>query len=79
MRTGVRFSIVASFIECCEDEVPANDIFCSEYPDDGKSILLDANENAYGHGINLSSINGSNGQQKLGQLDLASLNRYPDP
>ena len=49
---------------------------CSDYKDDGKNILLDANENAYGPGLALdgeSTLSSSIG------VDLLGLNRYPDP
>ena len=51
----------------------------SDYKDDGHNILLDANENAYGPGLDLDS-NGSyaNGTSSP-QVDFLSLNRYPDP
>jgi len=46
-----------------------------DYKDDGTNILLDANENAYGPGLDLESA------RKAIALDLKSmkLNRYPDP
>ena len=58
----------------------------SDYKDDGTNILLDANENAYGPGLDLSGDSHlSNGvvdshppSSKL-QVDFLGLNRYPDP
>lgn len=51
----------------------------SDYKDDGKNILLDANENAYGPGLAL----GTNGHLSNGssapEVDFLGLNRYPDP
>ena len=51
----------------------------SDYKDDGKNILLDANENAYGPGLVL----GTNGHFSNGtsapEVDFLGLNRYPDP
>lgn len=52
-----------------------------DYKDDGTNILLDANENAYGPGLSLSSdgklANGA--PQSKVEVDLLGLNRYPDP
>ena len=61
-----------------------------DYKDDGTNILLDANENAYGPGLDLGSTNGpTNGEVNGGvsghmakghfDVDLLGLNRYPDP
>lgn len=52
----------------------------SDYKDDGKNILLDANENAYGPGLALD-VNGhyGNGSSTRPQVDFLGLNRYPDP
>lgn len=52
----------------------------SDYKDDGTNVLLDANENAYGPGLEL----GNNGKLANGgatdvEIDLLGLNRYPDP
>ncbi len=49
----------------------------SDYKDDGKNILLDANENAYGPGLALDA----NGHLKAAgaEMDLQGLHRYPDP
>ncbi|KAL8870125.1 MAG: hypothetical protein Q9174_003758 [Haloplaca sp. 1 TL-2023] len=57
-----------------------------DYQDDGTNVLLDANENAYGPGLALLPdgrlkaplLNGEIDQKSL-ELDLRSLNRYPDP
>ncbi|KAI9878344.1 MAG: histidinol-phosphate transaminase [Pleopsidium flavum] len=57
-----------------------------DYKDDGTNILLDANENAFGPGLNLESggklangaVNGHAENRKL-EVDLLGLNRYPDP
>lgn len=60
---------------------------CSDYKDDGTNILLDANENAYGPGLELNgdgklpgaNINGTSGSSSAIDVDLLGLNRYPDP
>lgn len=53
----------------------------SDYKDDGTNILLDANENAYGPGLDLQSKGTSiNGHRKADtDLDFLGLHRYPDP
>ncbi len=60
----------------------------SDYEDNGVNILLDANENANGPGLQLGDdqavntsnriVNGHSTQSPAG-LDLSRLNRYPDP
>ena len=64
------------------------DIDASDYEDNGVNILLDANENANGPGLDLDGghiLNLSNGtmngnaSQSPADLDLSRLNRYPDP
>ena len=52
----------------------------SDYKDDGKNILLDANENAFGPGLALDS-NGhlTNGSASGPEIDFLGLNRYGDP
>jgi histidinol-phosphate aminotransferase len=58
----------------------------SDYKDDGTNILLDANENAYGPGLDLDrhgrfesqAVNGHAGSRDT-ELDLLGLHRYPDP
>jgi histidinol-phosphate aminotransferase len=58
----------------------------SDYKDDGKNILLDANENAFGPGLKLgeqrslstAAPNGAGGAPAI-DVDLLGLNRYPDP
>ncbi|OQO06568.1 hypothetical protein B0A48_08351 [Cryoendolithus antarcticus] len=51
-----------------------------DYKDDGTNILLDANENAYGPGLDLSKDGKlSNGTGSSIDIDLLGLNRYPDP
>lgn len=50
----------------------------SDYKDDGINILLDANENAYGPGLNATDRR-SNGDTAEPQVDFLGLNRYPDP
>ena len=46
-----------------------------DYKDDGTNILLDANENAYGPGLQLT-----NGALKSHpEEETAHLHRYPDP
>ncbi|KAI9762582.1 MAG: histidinol-phosphate transaminase [Geoglossum simile] len=50
-----------------------------DYKDDGRNILLDANENAYGPGLAAADSGGGGGAQgDIGVL-LKGLNRYPDP
>ena len=59
----------------------------SDYKDDGTNILLDANENAYGPGLQLNgegklpgaNINGTSDSSSAIDVDLLGLNRYPDP
>jgi histidinol-phosphate aminotransferase len=53
----------------------------SDYKDDGTNILLDANENAYGPGLDLNEHGVFSGDQNTGSdtIDLLGLNRYPDP
>ncbi|KAK0391220.1 hypothetical protein NLU13_0721 [Sarocladium strictum] len=46
-----------------------------DYKDDGKNILLDANENAYGPSISSGFSTGSSSSE----IDLLGLHRYPDP
>ena len=50
-----------------------------DYEDNGINILLDANENAYGPGLDMGSavVNGHNND--LADLNVSGLNRYPDP
>nr|POE80137.1 histidinol-phosphate aminotransferase [Quercus suber] len=52
----------------------------NDYKDDGTNVLLDANENAYGPGLDLKAdgklVNGAESSIKI---DLLGLNRYPDP
>jgi histidinol-phosphate aminotransferase len=47
-----------------------------DYKDDGTNILLDANENAYGPGLDMVAAEKAIGGLRLGEL---KLNRYPDP
>ena len=58
----------------------------SDYKDDGTSILLDANENAYGpaldldeHGKLRNGITNGGSDPPAVEMDLFGLNRYPDP
>jgi hypothetical protein len=57
----------------------------SDYKDDGSNILLDANENAYGPGLELDSFrnllndNGHGKPPSPMDIDFLGLNRYPDP
>lgn len=52
----------------------------SDYKDDGKNVLLDANENAYGPGLSLTGEGKyANGDRSHPQVDFLGLNRYPDP
>ncbi|QDS73025.1 hypothetical protein FKW77_009205 [Venturia effusa] len=53
-----------------------------DYKDDGTNILLDANENAYGPGLDLSEegrLDGVSASSAQIEVDLLGLNRYPDP
>ncbi|KAK3637669.1 histidinol-phosphate transaminase [Elasticomyces elasticus] len=56
-----------------------------DYKDNGTNILLDANENAYGPGLDLTPSSGKqlNGETESTNsnihIDLQGLNRYPDP
>ncbi|KAG8528180.1 uncharacterized protein KY384_007097 [Bacidia gigantensis] len=57
-----------------------------DYKDDGTNVLLDANENAYGPGLELSRPNDlPKGEIKAhaanhpSDIDFLGLNRYPDP
>ncbi|KAL8819332.1 MAG: hypothetical protein Q9191_007757 [Dirinaria sp. TL-2023a] len=57
-----------------------------DYQDDGSNILLDANENAYGPGLDLrpdgflpTEIVNGYGVPRKSELDLLGLHRYPDP
>ncbi|KAL8686585.1 MAG: hypothetical protein Q9218_007002 [Villophora microphyllina] len=57
-----------------------------DYKDDGTNILLDANENAYGPGLDLhpdgslkTTMPNGTGDSKRPEVDLRGLNRYPDP
>lgn len=57
---------------------------CSDYEDNGVNILLDANENAHGPGLQVDhgdkSGNGTTTNSSLpAGLNLSRLNRYPDP
>ncbi|KAI7071462.1 histidinol-phosphate aminotransferase, partial [Hortaea werneckii] len=52
-----------------------------DYKDDGTNVLLDANENAYGPGLALSSdgkLANADPSSDV-EVDLLGLNRYPDP
>ena len=44
-----------------------------DYKDDGTNVLLDANENAYGPGLETYAVNGHTDEKT------ADLHRYPDP
>ncbi|KAL8785577.1 MAG: hypothetical protein Q9195_008595 [Heterodermia aff. obscurata] len=50
-----------------------------DYKDDGRNILLDANENAYGPGLAIANAAGAKSQVSGVEIDLLGLNRYPDP
>ena len=50
----------------------------SDYKDDGTNILLDANENAYGPALSLSSLPIPTSTKNL-SIDFLGLHRYPDP
>ena len=79
-----------NILECARPNILALEPYrCArdDYKDDGTNILLDANENAHGPGLDLRA----NGPSKSGTLtnvqedhnpfglDLQRLNRYPDP
>lgn len=54
----------------------------SDYKDDGTNVLLDANENAYGPGLDLSKdgkLEDAQANGSSGDIDYLGLNRYPDP
>ena len=51
----------------------------SDYKDDGKNILLDANENAYGPGLALGANGHLTNSSSAPEVDFLGLNRYPDP
>lgn len=52
----------------------------SDYKDDGKNVLLDANENAYGPGLMLDKDHVSGPLANSNpHVDFLGLNRYPDP
>ena len=51
----------------------------SDYKDDGTNVLLDANENAYGPGLDLTQNESFNGGFASSDIDFLGLNRYPDP
>lgn len=48
----------------------------SDYKDDGKNVLLDANENAYGPSLDPAVASGARAAL---DVDLLGLHRYPDP
>ncbi|KAG9242371.1 histidinol-phosphate aminotransferase [Calycina marina] len=69
LETCARYNILAlEPYRCARDD----------YKDDGTNILLDANENAYGPSLSLSSLSISTSPNDL-SIDLLGLNRYPDP
>ena len=59
----------------------------SEYPDDGTTVLLDANENAFGPSLVLKQDSSSKSTVPEGprhaskglDIDALNLHRYPDP
>lgn len=59
-----------------------DDLRGSDYKDDGTNILLDANENSYGPGLDLNHAAKKSkevtAESELG-IDFLGLNRYPDP
>lgn len=75
--------IVVPESRCLLQSSPSSTEITSDYKDDGKNILLDANENAYGPGLALNSSGSleqaANGKHGQPQLDFLGLNRYPDP
>ena len=50
-----------------------------DYEDNGINILLDANENAFGSGLDVSSAVVNGHSTDLADLNVSGLNRYPDP
>ncbi|RKF64667.1 Histidinol-phosphate aminotransferase [Erysiphe neolycopersici] len=50
-----------------------------DYKDDGRNILLDANENAYGPSIVTQELLGPLENPNKSPVNLAGLHRYPDP
>lgn len=57
-----------------------------DYEDDGKNVLLDANENAYGPSLDLrdgatvkNAMKNGVAHRDISALDFLRLNRYPDP
>ncbi|RMD43183.1 hypothetical protein DV735_g1941, partial [Chaetothyriales sp. CBS 134920] len=50
-----------------------------DYKDDGRNVLLDANENAYGPGLALDGNGSLPALDSDPQVDFLGLNRYPDP
>lgn len=58
------------------DEV--TDSASSDYKDDGTNILLDANENAYGPSLDLSTLPRKENSTSP-SIDFLGLHRYPDP
>lgn len=58
--------------------LPQRILTCSsEFPDDGETVLLDANENAFGPILVPDFIDGSTKLQISEQVE--GLHRYPDP
>lgn len=91
LSTCARPNILALQPYRCAREYLSPEILCrvhfdnlrgSDYKDDGTNVLLDANENAYGPGLDLSHLankrNEVTAESELG-IDFLQLNRYPDP
>lgn len=91
LSTCARPNILALQAYRCAREYFSQEISCnvhfddfrgSDYKDDGTNILLDANENAYGPGLDLNHLakkrNEVTAESEL-SIDFLGLNRYPDP
>lgn len=69
---------MASILTAFRGKEGADQTF-SDYKDDGKNILLDANENAYGPGLALGTTEQLSNSSSAPEVDFLGLNRYPDP
>lgn len=91
LSTCARPNILALRPYRCAREYLSQEILCrvhfddlrgSDYKDDGTNVLLDANENAYGPGLDLNHLakksNEVTAESEL-SIDFLGLNRYPDP
>lgn len=91
LSTCARPNILALRPYRCAREYLSQEILCrvhfddlrgSDYKDDGLNVLLDANENAFGPGLDLNHLakkrNEVTAESEMG-IDYLGLNRYPDP